>query len=145
MSPRAAAVAIIDTNVVVSGLLTSEAGAPTSRILDGMLERRFSFLLSEDLLTEYRSVLLRPKIRELHGLKEKEVDQLLTQIAANAIVREPTEAHVEPPDDKDRHLWRLLGSQSDSVLVTGDRRLKESPHYAARVFSPREFVDSLEK
>lgn len=145
MSPRAAAIAIVDTNVVVSGLLTSEAGAPTSRILDGMLERRFSFLLSEDLLAEYRSVLLRSTIRKLHGLKEKEVDQLLTEIAANAIAREPTEAHVEPPDERDRHLWRLLESYSDSFLVTGDRRLRESSHYAARVLSPREFVDSLEK
>ncbi len=143
MSPRQAAFAIIDTNVVVSGLLTFEEAAPTSRILDGMLGGVFRFLLSEDLLAEYRAVLLRPKIRDLHGLSEEEVDQLLTEVTANAVVRKPTDADLEPPDQKDRHLWQLLGANTDSILVTGDRRLRESSHYIDRVSSPREFVDSL--
>jgi len=55
--------AVIDTNVVVSGLLTSLAASPTVRILDGMLVGAFRFLLSVELLAEYRAVLLRQKIR----------------------------------------------------------------------------------
>jgi putative PIN family toxin of toxin-antitoxin system len=144
LTPRSPVIAIVDTNVVVSGLLTSEADAPTGRILDGMLERRFNFLLSRDLLIEYRSVLLRPKIQGLHGLREEEIDQILTEITANAIAIEPTETSLEPPDKKDRHLWQLLESHKDSVLVTGDRRLQKSSHYKGRLLSPREFVDSLE-
>ena len=53
---------VVDTNVVVSGLITSDATAPTARILDAMLRGELRFLLSEELLSEYRSVLLRPKI-----------------------------------------------------------------------------------
>ena len=30
--------AVIDTNVVVAGLITADAGSPTARILDGMAE-----------------------------------------------------------------------------------------------------------
>ena len=81
--------AVIDTNIVVAGLLTADAGSPTSRILDGMRQGALPFLLSTALLAEYREVLLRAKIRKAHGLSEREIDLLLTEIATHAIVREP--------------------------------------------------------
>ena len=46
---------IIDTNVVVSGFVALESESPPALILDGMRAARFPFLLSVDLLTEYRS------------------------------------------------------------------------------------------
>jgi putative PIN family toxin of toxin-antitoxin system len=138
---RASIVAVIDTNVVVSGLLTTEANAPTSRILDGMLERQFNFLLSNDLIAEYRAVLLRARVKKLHRLRSEEVDQILTEIAANAIVREPSASRIQPPDEGDRHLWDLLDTHRKAVLVTGDRRLLRSAHFAGRIMTPREFVD----
>jgi predicted nucleic acid-binding protein len=108
-----------------------------------MLKRRFAFLLSQDLLAEYRAVLLRLKIQKLHGLSSEEVDRLLTEIAANAVVRDPDEASAEPPDEGDRHLWNLLETYAESVLVTVDGKLLESPMYAGRILSPREFMESL--
>ena len=60
-------VAIVDTNVVVAGLMTSREDSPVARVLDGMLAARFPFALSEALLAEYRVVLSRPKLRGLHG------------------------------------------------------------------------------
>ena len=132
--------AVIDTNVVVAGLLTGSAESPTARILDGMCNGAFPFLLSTELLAEYREVLLREKIRSLHGLSEQEVDLLLTVIAANAIVREP-EARTGAPDAKDDHLWSLLQSEAKTVLVTGDHALAESPPPKSAVLTPREFAD----
>lgn len=132
--------AIIDTNVVVAGLLTGNADSPTARILDGMRKSAFPFLLSTALLAEYREVLLRKKIRALHGLSERDVDVLLTVIAANAIVREP-EARTGAPDAKDDHLWSLVQSGANNVLVTGDHALAESPPPESAVLQPREFVD----
>lgn len=134
--------AVIDTNVVVAGLLTGSAESPTARILDGMCNGAFPFLLSTELLVEYREVLLREKIRSLHGLSEQEVDLLLTVIAANAIVREP-EARTGAPDAKDDHLWSLLQSEAKTVLVTGDHALAESPPPKSAVLTPREFADLL--
>ena len=136
------AAAIIDTNVVIAGLLTGNADSPTARILDGMRKGAFPFLLSTALLAEYREVLLRKKIRALHGLSERDVDVLLTAIAANAIVREP-EARTGAPDAKDNHLWSLLQGQANSVLVTGDLALAKSPPEKATVLQPREFVALL--
>lgn len=134
--------AVIDTNVVVAGLLTADARAPTARILDGMRNGAFRFLLSTALLAEYREVLLRGKIRALHGLSEREVDLVLTTLATNAITREP-EAQTGAPDANDDHLWSLVQSQAESVLVTDDRALAKSPPPKAKVLAPREFADSL--
>ncbi|MNC86500.1 hypothetical protein D3C83_21680 [compost metagenome] len=134
--------AVIATNVVVAGLLTGNAGSPTARILDGMRKGAFPFLLSTALLAEYREVLLRRKIRALHRLSGRDMDVLLTVIAANAIVREP-EARTGAPDAKDDHLWSLVQSETNTVLVTGDRALAASPPPNTAVLQPREFVDLL--
>ena len=137
-------VAVVDTNVVVAGLITADAGSPTARILDGMRRGAFPFLLSDQLLAEYRQVLLRAKIRKLHGLGAPEIDQILTEIATNAIVREP-EARTGAPDAKDNHLWSLLHGQPGSVLVTGDRALAQNPPPKSPVLQPREFAGLLQK
>lgn len=128
---------IIDTNVVVAGLITGQADSPTCSILDAMLDGRLLFLLSPDLLREYRTVLLRPRITRAHGLTETEIDTLLTEITANAIWREPPEdASHAAPDPKDAHLWALLAHASGSILVTGDQLLLEKPRPGSRVMMP---------
>ena len=134
--------AVIDTNVVVAGLLTTGAESPTARILDGMCEGAFPFLLSTALLTEYREVLLVKKIRTLHRLSERDIDDLLTALAANAVVREP-EPRTGAPDTKDNHLWSLVQSEANCVPVKGAHALVESPPPKCTVLQPRQFVDLL--
>ena len=134
--------AVIDTNVVVAGLLTGTVDSPTAEIIDGMCNGMFPFLLSTALVAEYRHVLLRRKMRALHGLNEREVDILLTTLAANAIVREP-EPRTGAPDAGDDHLWSLVQSEPNRVLVTGDRALAQNPPRMGSVLAPRQFIDSL--
>ena len=134
--------AVIDTNVVVAGLLTNDADSPTTEILDEMCRGAFPFLLSTSLLSEYREVLLRKKIRSLHGLSEREIDSLLTVLAANAIVREP-EHRAGAPDANDQHVWSMVQSQPGCVLVTGDHALIQLPPRQSPVLSPRQFVEAL--
>ena len=140
-TPRAV---VVDTNVVVAGLLTADRSSPTARVLDGMLKARFVFLLSELLLAEYRVVLLRPAIHDRHGLAEAEVDELIAEIVRNGIVRNPRRSVENAPDRNDQHLWDLTGSEPGSVLVTGDLELAKDPPAGGQVFSPREFVRLLD-
>lgn len=135
---------VVDTNVVVAGLISSPGDSPVCRILDGMLAGRFPFLLSVELLHEYRSVLLRDRVRALHGLSPQQVDAVLTEIAANALVREPSpDRVVHAPDRGDDHLWRLLATTPGCTLVTGDRALLANPPDFAGVQSPRAFIDAI--
>lgn len=135
-------VAVIDTNVIVSGLIGGEPESPTAVILDAMLGGRFSYLLSLDLLAEYREVLLRPAIRRRHGLTDAEVEVILTELALNGTLYEPGPASAALPDAGDRHLWALL-EDAAAVLVTGDDALRRRAPEPARVLSPRQFLARL--
>ena len=135
---------IVDTNVVVAGLLTGNDASPalakSARILDGMLMAAFPFVVSEALLAEYRAVLVRPGLRKLHGLTVAEVETLLTDIAQHAIVLAPVAAP-PVPDPGDQLLWELLAVRADLILVTGDKALQRDAGMQARVVSPQSFVD----
>jgi putative PIN family toxin of toxin-antitoxin system len=136
--------AVIDTNVVVSGVLTKVSQSPAVRILDGMLAGRFRFLLSVELIAEYREVLLRQRIRRRHRLSAAEVDILLTEIVASGAVLD-----LESPANKERkrgddHLWRILAAAPPAILVTGDQKLIEKPAESVRVLTARAFAETLE-
>jgi putative PIN family toxin of toxin-antitoxin system len=130
---------VVDTNVVVAGLLTSESAAPTARILDAMLAGRVRYLLSEELLWEYRTVLLRPKIAAAHGLAADEVDEILVRLAANGAVR--ASAVMDSGTGGDRHLFRLLEAEPEARLVTGDARVLERA--GRRGWTPRDALTGL--
>ena len=137
---------IIDTNVVVAGLLTAHAASPVARILDGMLSATFACVVSETLLAEYRAVLLRPKLCKLHGLSEQEMDTILTDIARHAIVLTPSngaKVTSNAPDSGDQFLWDLLDARADLVLVTGDKLLLADLAMQPRVISPQGFIAQL--
>jgi uncharacterized protein len=137
---------IIDTNVLVAGLITAERNSPTARVLDAMLSGSLFYLLSAELLSEYRDVLLRPRLSRLHGLNELEIEQLLTEITANAIWREPLADTKHPsPDPQDAHLWGLLASEPNAVLITGDRLLIENPRPQSSIISPSTWADYFQK
>ena len=130
---------IIDTNVVVAGLLTGNDASPVARVLDGMLAAAFPFVLSEALLAEYLTVLARPGLRKLHGLTVSEVESLLIDIAQHAIILAPVPSP-PAPDPGDQLLWELLAARDDLLLVTGDKLLLQHAGMQGRVLSPREFM-----
>lgn len=130
---------IVDTNVVVAGLLTTQADSPLARVLDGMLVAAFSFALSEALLAEYRLVLRRASLRKLHGLTQDELDTILVELAQRAIFIEPVRT-APAPDPGDQHLWELLAAREDSLLVTGDKKLQGDRAMRARILTPAVFV-----
>jgi putative PIN family toxin of toxin-antitoxin system len=137
---------IIDTHVVVAGLLAAHVDSPVARILDGMLSAIFACVVSEALLAEYRAVLLRPKLCKLHGLSEPEVDIILTDIARHSIVLTPSnDAKVtsSAPDPGDHFLWNLLHARADLVLVTDDKLLLADVAMQQRIISPQAFIAQL--
>lgn len=131
---------VVDTNVLIAGLITKDAQSPVARIVDHMLSGSIIYLLSPALLDEYRAVLLRPRLDRLHGLTEREIDSLLTDLVANAIWRDPGPAS-PAPDTGDSHLWALLESHAGSVLIPGDRLLIDHPPDRASIISPRTYVE----
>jgi uncharacterized protein len=137
-------VALVDTNVVVSGVLAVADDAPTARIVDAMLAGSLHVVLSDDLLAEYRAVLLRPGVAARHGLTEADVDALLEGIVADAGWREPAARRSLPAVPGDDHVLALLEAEPQAVLVTGDRRLRAAVAASRTAFSPAELAAQLE-
>ena len=133
---------IVDTNVVVAGLLTGNDASPGARILEGMLSAQFPFVVSEALLAEYHAVLVRSNLRRRHGLTVAEVEAILTELAQHAIVLNPPRAaSLQAPDPGDQLLCDLLAAKPDLLLVTGDKQLLLEGALQGRVLSPQAFVN----
>ena len=130
---------IVDTNVVVAGLLTARSDSPVARVLDGMLAAAFPFAISDALLAEYRTVLRRPSLRKAHGLTLDELDSVLVDLAHHGIVIAPAPAP-SAPDPGDQHLWEMLAAREDLLLVTGEKKLQQDPVMGARILMPAAYV-----
>ena len=128
---------MVDTNVVVSGVISAGPESPPVRILDAMIDGRLLYLISGALFAEYSEVLRRPGVARLHRRTDDAIDRLLTVLAANGMWRQPAAA-APAPDPGDNHLWALLASWPESRLVTGDRRLLDCPPRRGAVLTPRE-------
>ena len=125
---------VIDTNVVVAGLITRASDSPVRRLLDGLLAGTIPFVLSQDLLAEYRRVLLRPAIRTRHGLTTAQVDVVLAGIVMNARIRDPSGGQGPgAPDRGDDHLWQLLYAVKRHPELTPRRHRKLTPEETAYV------------
>jgi uncharacterized protein len=136
---------IIDTNVIAAGLITDRPDSPTARILDAMLSGNLIYLLSPDLLNEYRHVLLRPRLVRLHGLQAPEVEQILIELTANTIWRDPpADRTCLSPDPCDFLLWDLLASEPTAILITGDKLLIDNPGPQRSVISPATWIHTFQ-
>lgn len=140
MKSMASAVCVVDTNVVVSGLISGDKNSPAVFVLDAMLDGRLVYLLSQELLNGYSTVLRRDRLMRLHGLSNQDIDRLLTHLVANAMWREPAAAS-KAPDPADQHLWALLAAFPQALLITGDQLLLKDPPAPGSVISPRRFTN----
>jgi putative PIN family toxin of toxin-antitoxin system len=126
---------VLDTNVIVSGLLNPE-GNP-GRILDLALAGEITLLADDRILAEYRAVLRRPKF----GFDSADVSGFLEFLESQSerVVAIPLRSKL--PDESDRAFLEVALAGAAEALVTGNVR-----HYrVARVGrlpidSPAEFV-----
>jgi putative PIN family toxin of toxin-antitoxin system len=128
--------AVIDTNVLVSALITHNAEAATVKVVRLLLEEEFVPLYNADIIAEYNEVLHRSKFPILPEV----ADSLISFIIENGIETSRV-SFVEPmPDEDDRVFYEVTLSKEDSFLVTGN--LKHYPT-SPRVITPAQFLEVL--
>jgi predicted nucleic acid-binding protein len=134
---------LVDTNVVVSGVLAGIRESPNRLIFDAMISGTLRFILSEALLAEYREVLLRPAIVRRHGLTQADVDVLLEELVLNARLHEPVPGTADSSVPGDEHVVALLRAVPGAVLVTGDHRLHQAVARSGPAWTPAELAATL--
>lgn len=127
---------VIDTNVLVSALITKNPEAATAKVVRLLLEQEFVPLYDADIIAEYEDVLHRPKFPIL----KETADALISFIIENGIESSRVDFEESMPDEDDRVFYEVSLSQDDSFLVTGN--LKHYPT-SPRVITPADFVNLI--
>ncbi|MDA8346866.1 MAG: putative toxin-antitoxin system toxin component, PIN family [Thermaerobacter sp.] len=138
-SPNARLVIVLDTNVVVSALL--KADSPQARLLATVLRGRLRIAFDARILTEYRHVLLRPKV----GFDPARVGILLEALEREGIAVAAQFVDVSLPDPDDRKFLEVASAlDPPAVLITGNTwHFPSELCGQVRVEAPREFLEHL--
>ena len=132
---------VIDTNVLVSALITRNENSPTVQILRFLANGNIVPVYSEDIVKEYNEVLRRAKFK----LSESLIINLLKDIMDNGLkITELAEVTETMPDPKDIVFYAvtLSAQDKDAVLVTGNgKHFPEKPF----VVTPAELVEILKQ
>ena len=128
--------AVIDTNVLVSALISKNPKAATSQVVRLLLEQDFVPLYDADIIAEYEDVLHRSKFPIL----KETADALISFIVENGMESSRFDFAEPMPDEDDRVFYEVSLSQEDSFLVTGN--LKHYP-MSPRVITPAQFLEIL--
>jgi putative PIN family toxin of toxin-antitoxin system len=134
---------VIDTNVVVSGILAPK-GAP-ARILRLALNGEFEFILSPLLLQEIQEVIRYPKIVKLmkkHGVSFAEADDVLEKMKRVALlVPGKSELNVVSDDPKDDMVLVCAMEGRADFIVSGDSHLAVLKAFQGiPIVAPRTFL-----
>ena len=126
--------AVLDTNVLVSAILSRNPDSPTKRCLRAAVGGLIRPLYNDKIITEYREVLSRDKFD--FGMDR--VNAILRQIVVNGSDITPMASDEDFPDPTDRVFFEvaLAKSEEGAKVVTGNAR-----HYPTSpiVVTPAEF------
>lgn len=130
--------AVLDTNVLVSAMLSRHEDAATVQVIDRMIDGDVIPVYSNAVMAEYREVLHRAKFRFPTG----SIDYLLSAVQKYGILVEPAPTGAVLPDMKDLPFYEVVMEkrEDDAWLVTGN--IKHFPK-APYIVTAREFLDIL--
>jgi putative PIN family toxin of toxin-antitoxin system len=133
-------IVVLDTNVVISGLITPFGNA--ARILDMVIRGDLRLLYDDRIISEYREVLLRPKFDFVPGNVEALLDYFETEGVkiTPALINEPLVAKDDIP-----FLEVAISGMAD-VLITGNKRHFQTKFKrSVKIMSPEEFLKLLKR
>ena len=130
---------VIDTNVLVSALLSSYEDAATVQVVNKLFNGDVIPVFSEGILNEYNEVLRRKKFK----FSESMIVELINVIKhyGELIIPSPTGAIL--PDMKDIPFYEVVvekRNEDDAYLITGN--IKHFPKEAF-IVTAKEFLDIL--
>lgn len=133
---------ILDTNVLLSGLLSSR-GAP-AKLLDAWERKRFTLVACDALIAEFREVASRPFFKA--RLRASAAEFLAAALQDFSYFCQDLPSGPSAPDPKDSFLLALAEVSAAEFLVTGDKELQSLQHHkSVRIVSPAEMIQLLKE
>lgn len=110
--------AVIDTNVLVSALFTSNMESATVKVVEAVQSGRITPLYTEEIYNEYLDVLNRPKFH----FSQQTINQYLEVMINEGLHAERVPSKEHFPDPKDVVFYEVALSKEDAYLVTGNKK-----------------------
>lgn len=136
---------VLDANVFVSAVLKPQSNL--AKIFKLVKEGKIKLVISGDILSEIRSVLLYPKIRKRHCRTPKEVDKFLKKTVRVSFItsgRMKVEEIKDDPEDN-KYLSAALEGKAD-FIISGDHHLKDLKIFQGiRILDPSAFLKLMAK
>ena len=131
-------IAVIDTNVLVSGMISNNPSSPTVGVLKCVDNKTIVPLFCDEILHEYDIVLHRKKF----NLPEDETNAVLDEIVALGLSSSRITSNEQFPDPKDVVFYEIALSKENSYLITGN--IKHFPKVDF-VVTPAEIMKIIEE
>lgn len=130
--------AVIDTNVIVSALLSRHQDSATVKILDYLYGRTIVPVYNDEILEEYATVLRRTKF----NFPESTICATLEAIKSGGVKSDRISCEEQLPDPKDIVFYEVAMSVEDSYLVTGNTK-----HFPKKPFvvTPAEMLQIIDQ
>lgn len=110
--------AVIDTNVLVSALLSKSTTSTIRQLISSILDGKIVTLYHSEIITEYQEVLSRDKFRFAPEL----VEAMISVIKEHGIDSERIPYDAIMPDEDDRIFYEVALSKEDAYLVTCNQK-----------------------
>lgn len=131
---------VVDTNVVVSGLLVPDG--PPGRVVDLWIENKLTVIVCKVLIEEYFDVLLRPKFKKAGTIIERQ-DLLvgLLELENSIFVYPKTVIDVIRDDPDDNRILECAVEGEVQYIISGDYHLLTLKEFQGiPIVSPAEFL-----
>jgi uncharacterized protein len=131
---------VLDTNVLVSGLITPFG--PSGKIVRMVFSGELKLYIDARILSEYREVLCRPKFK----FKKEHINILLDFIKAYGQVVSSFPLKNRLPDPDDEPFLEVAVTGKARFLITGNMaHYPLSAREGIRICSPSEFIELIRK
>lgn len=129
---------VIDTNVLISALLSKHSDAATVQVLNAVFDGTIIPVFNDEILAEYDNVLHRPKFK----FSDTNIQLLLDTIKTYGVFEKQLITNEILPDPKDLVFYEVVMAKQDenAYLVTGN-----SKHFPKKPFivTPNELLDIM--
>jgi putative PIN family toxin of toxin-antitoxin system len=130
---------VLDTNVIVSGILRpySKAASILRLVATGAITLAYDLRI----FSEYRDVLNRPKF----SLAKEDIDAFLNQIEQDGVLVSVMPLKFRLPDPEDESFLEVALAGKATALVTGNKRhFPKRKYEGIEILSPAEFLEMFE-
>jgi len=136
---------VLDANVFVSAVLKPQSDL--AKIFYLVKAGKVKLIMSSDILSEIRGVLLYPKLRERHRRTPKKIDDFLKKTVRVSIITSGKIKVEEIKDDPEDNKYLAAAVEGNAdFIISGDHHLRDLGIFRGiRILSPSMFLKLMEK